>query len=111
MIDPDGMSSDTTRVINLVPVVIRPQKVMEPVTGMWSYLLHSISPRQYTLGCFTYDVDNAGYAQPIVRKMEMPDLSVKNGYNTVYKGKKGVCLILGRHLVFSKDIVKPREPY
>ncbi|WP_244215840.1 RHS repeat domain-containing protein [Pedobacter kyonggii] len=100
MIDPDGMRADTVKIINLESVVIhgyKSQKVMEPVHGFWNYIYRGFFPRQVTvdMGLGEYrnvDVDNRGYMQnPWMIKMEMPDLGVKNGYNTIYKGiKKGL---------------------
>jgi RHS repeat-associated protein len=98
MIDPDGMRADTIKIVNLQDVVIyERRKVMEPVHGFWNNVYHSLFPREVTVNLFdnrykNVAVNNSGYMEnPYMIKMEMPDIGIKSGYNTIYKGiKKGL---------------------
>ncbi|TCD05837.1 RHS repeat-associated core domain-containing protein [Pedobacter frigidisoli] len=108
MIDPDGMKADTTMAILLKEVNITGKKVMEPVHGFWNNIYYGLFPREIEVKIFgrnrTVAVSNGGYAyNPFLIKMEVPDIGLKGGFNSIYKGlKKGLPYIGKAFNVFKR---------
>lgn len=65
MID-SGMAAGTTKGINLLGIVVRPNmvKVMQPVTGLWNSIYYGVFPRQTVMPSLTIEVNNNGYDSP-----------------------------------------------
>ncbi len=104
-IDPDGLSADTskiTKTINLLGVTITSTrvKVLPQVEGFWSRLWYSSAnggrDAQYNGYTVVADADGWAFTTPKPIALTAPDIGMKGGINTVYKGLKSGLPYIGK---------------